>query len=197
VVSSSTIEGLALGFRVKTGRAVVVVVAGSVKAPRVVGRHELVLADEAVQDSFQPYHAGLALAPKQAEATVRRLSEIVRKASMTVVGQLIDELRAAGMDPGAAGVVVGSLVDPSTVKNPHMHAHAAEERLFFESPFIAGSMQPALGRARPREPDECRGDRRDQKRHGDRVGPEQPDHVGEEQGLPHLDHDGGQRQHEQ
>jgi hypothetical protein len=99
----------------------------------VLARHDLVLYDEAVPESFQPYHAGLELAPKQAEAIVRRLSEVVRKVSMTAVGQLIDELRAAGMDPGAAGVVVGSLVDPGTIKNPHMHAHAAEGRLFFEA----------------------------------------------------------------
>jgi hypothetical protein len=99
----------------------------------VAARHDLVLYDEAVPDSFQPYHAGLELAPRQAEATVRRLSEIVRKVSMTVVGKLIDELSRAGMDPRSAGIVVASLVDPGTIKNPHMHAHAAEGRLFFEA----------------------------------------------------------------
>jgi len=129
----SPAEVVALGFRVRTGRAVAVVLVGPLASPRVAARHDLVLYDEAVPDSFQPYHAGLELAPRQAEATVRRLSEIVRKASLAAVGQLIDELSRAGMVPRAAGIVAGSLVDPSTVKNPHMHAHAAEGRLFFES----------------------------------------------------------------
>jgi len=133
VASSRQAEGVALGFRVKTGRAVAIVLVGPVNAPKVVARQDLVLYDEAVPDSFQPYHAGLELAPQQAETTVRQLSEIVRKASLAAVGQLIDDLSQAGVDPRAAGIVVGSLVDPSSIKNPHMHAHAAEGRLFFES----------------------------------------------------------------
>ena len=52
---------------------------------------------------------------------------------MAAVRQFIDELGRAGLTPQAAGIVVGSLVDPGTIKNPHMHAHAAEGRLFFES----------------------------------------------------------------
>ena len=126
-------EDVALGFRVKTGRAVAVVLVGPVKEPKVVARRDLVLHDEGVPDSFQPYHAGLDLAPRQAEVTVRRLSEIVRKASLAAVEGLIDELTRAGLEPRAAGIVVRSLVDPITIKNPHMHAHAAEGRLFFES----------------------------------------------------------------
>jgi hypothetical protein len=122
-----------LGFRVKTGRAVAVVLAGPAKAPKVLARHDLVLGDEAVPESFQPYHAVLELAPGLAEATVRRFSDIVREASLAAVQRLIEELTQAGMTPRAAGIVAGSLVDPSTVKNPHIHAHAAEGRLFFES----------------------------------------------------------------
>ena len=133
MAGSSQAEGVTLGFRVKTGRAVAVVLAGPVKAPRVAARHELVLYDEAVPDSFQPYHAGLELSPKRAEATVRRLSEIVLKASSAAVQELIDKLRRDGFDPRASGIVVGSLVDPATIKNAHMHAHAAEGRLFFEA----------------------------------------------------------------
>ena len=130
---SSQVEGVALGFRVKTGRAVAVVLVGPVASPRVAVRQELVLYDEAVPDSFQPYHAGLELEPRQAEAIVGRLSEIVRRVSMIVVGQLIDELDRAGMDQRGAGIVVRSLLDPATITNPHMHAHAAEGRLFFEA----------------------------------------------------------------
>ena len=37
------------------------------KEPKVVARRDLVLHDEGVPDSFQPYHAELDLAPRQAE----------------------------------------------------------------------------------------------------------------------------------
>jgi hypothetical protein len=133
VAGSSQGEGVALGFRVKTGRAVAIVLAGPVNAPKVVARHELVLADKAVPDSFYPYHAGLELSPKRAATTVRQLSDIVRKVSVAAVELLVEELRQAGSGPRAAGIVVGSVVDPSTIKNPHMHAHAAEGRLFLEA----------------------------------------------------------------
>jgi len=130
VVGPRTAEGVALGFRVKTGHAVAVVLSGPVKAPRVRARRALVLYDEAVPDSFQPYHAGLDLPPKRAEVIVRRLSEIVRKMSLAAVHELVDELRRSDLAPGRACIVVGSLVDPGTIKNAHMHAHAAEGRLF-------------------------------------------------------------------
>jgi hypothetical protein len=133
VGGSSQAEGVALGFRVKTGRAVAIVLAGPAKAPRVIARHELALSDEDVPDSFQPFHAGLELPPRRAAETVRRLSEIVRNVSADAVQELVGGLRWAGLDPHAAGIVAGSLVDPATIKNPHMHAHAAEGRLFFEA----------------------------------------------------------------
>ena len=133
MVEANRAEGVALGFRVKTGRAVAVVLVGNVRTPRVVARHELILFDQAVPDSSQPYHAGLELAPAQAEATVQKLSEIVLQASVACIAQLLDDLGRSGLDPRGAGIVVGSLTDPATVKNPHMHAHAAEGRLFLES----------------------------------------------------------------
>ena len=133
MVGPSTAEGVSLGFRVKTGRAIAVVLAGPGKAPKVLARRELVLSDEAVPESFQPYHAGLELPPSEAEAIVQRLSEIVRRVSSAAVQELVDELRRSDREPRGAGIVVGSLVDPGMIKNPHMHAHAAEGRLFFES----------------------------------------------------------------
>jgi hypothetical protein len=62
---------------------VAIVLAGPVNAPKVVARHELVLADKAVPNSFYSYHAGLELSPTRAKTTVRRLSDIVRKVSLT------------------------------------------------------------------------------------------------------------------
>jgi hypothetical protein len=125
-------ESVAIGIRVKTGRAIAVVLAGSPRSPRVVTRRELVLYDATVPGSGQPYHAGLE-AGGRAAALVRALAEVVRVTSSVAVRGFVDELARAGLEPRAAGIVAGSLVDPDTIKNPHMHAHAAEGRLFLEA----------------------------------------------------------------
>lgn len=144
-MGASPAESVAIGLRVKTGRAIAVVLAGPPRSPRVVVRRELVLHDAAVPDSGQPYHAGLE-AGERADAIVRQLAEVVRAASSAAVRGFVDELERAGLEPRAAGIVAGSLVDPATIKNPHMHAHAAEGQLFLEA-VKAGLEHCGLGAA--------------------------------------------------
>jgi len=126
-------ERVALGFRVKTGRAIAVALAGPLKAPRVLARRELVLHDASAPESCQPYHAGLELPLAQAEPIVQRLVEIARAACDSAVRALLAELAAADTRPRAGALVVASLTDPATIRNAHMHAHAAEGRLFHEA----------------------------------------------------------------
>ena len=47
----------------------------------------------------------------------------------SVVG-LIDQWRGRGYRPHGAGIVVGSLIDPDQLTNPHIRIHAQEGRLF-------------------------------------------------------------------
>jgi hypothetical protein len=117
-----------LGLRVRTGRAIAVVLAGSAREPRFVARRELRLHDPSVRDTGFPYHAALEKPEAEARAIVERLSAIIRKVTSKAVRALADEHA-----PRAAGIVVASLTDPATIKNPHMHAHASEGRLFWEA----------------------------------------------------------------
>ncbi len=71
----------ALGLRVKTGRAIAVVLAGDPAQPEIRLRRELSLVDPEVPASRQPYHAALGLAPGEAKPVVERAAEAVRKAS--------------------------------------------------------------------------------------------------------------------
>ena len=121
---------VAIGFRVKSGRAIAVVLAGPPRSPQVLARREIQLCDPAVPDSMQPYHAALELTGQKADKTVERLVKIVRRATSASAGKLIKEWRAAGHEIGGAGLVVGSLIDPATIANDHIRAHALEGQLF-------------------------------------------------------------------
>jgi hypothetical protein len=123
---------IALGLRVKSGRAVAVAITGSRTSPRALHRRDLELCDPSVPETKQPYHDGFGTA--QADARViARLSAIVRRAAARSIAALVDEAKAlpeGARGPLAAGLVVGSVIDPTTVGNPHIRAHAHEGRLF-------------------------------------------------------------------
>ena len=119
----------ALGFRVKSGWAMVVLLSAS-SPPRVIDRRRVDLSDPAVPDSAQPFHAGLDL-PKAAGAkAVARLVRCVERSSERAIAELIKHYRDDGHRIVGAGIVVGSTVDPQTIPNDHIRAHAEEGRLF-------------------------------------------------------------------
>ncbi|MEK6300115.1 MAG: hypothetical protein AABO41_05285 [Acidobacteriota bacterium] len=132
VLASSAITPaqVALGFRVKSGRAIAVVLAGPPESPQVLARREVKLCDPAEPDSMQPYHAALEMPGQTAAKAIERLVKIVRRAANASVGELIEEWRGAGHEICGAGLVVGSLIDPATITNDHIRAHALEGQLF-------------------------------------------------------------------
>jgi hypothetical protein len=56
--------------------------------------------------------------------------QVVRDAATRSIGQLMADCRANGWNLRRAGIVVGSLIDPSVIHSPHIRAHAAEGQLF-------------------------------------------------------------------
>jgi hypothetical protein len=120
----------ALGFRVKSGWAMAVLLAGPSSSPKVIDRRRIELADPAVPDSVQPFHAGLDLSKALATRTVGRLVKAVEQFAARSVKDLLEVYRSDGYRVTAAGLVVGSTVDPETIKNDHIRAHAEEGRLF-------------------------------------------------------------------
>jgi hypothetical protein len=119
----------ALGFRVKSGRAIAVLVAGSVQLPHVLHRQTIDLCDPAVPESRQPYHAGMGRLETD-EGKVERLRKVVARAAHESFTELIKNYRNAGHRVRAVVLVVGSEIDPARVTNPHIRAHALEGRLF-------------------------------------------------------------------
>lgn len=113
-----------LGFRVKSGRATAVVLGGSRAEPQALHRRIVLLSDPELPESKQPYHARAGVLEEGRE-TIDRRTRAVREATERSVDALLSEQPAA-----AAALVVGSLIDPARIANPHIRAHALEGQLF-------------------------------------------------------------------
>jgi hypothetical protein len=120
----------AIGFRVKSGWAMAALLVGPASSPKVVDRRRVELADPAIPDSTQPFHAGLDLPKAAAAKTVGRLVKAVERSAARAIQELLAVYRSDGYRIMAASIVVGSTVDPKTIKNDHIRAHAEEGRLF-------------------------------------------------------------------
>lgn len=120
----------AIGLRVKSGWATAVLLAGPIQSPRVLDRRIVELCDPNVPASRQPFHSTLASHRAAGEKEVKRLRKIVERCAQHSVTKLIGDYRNRGHNLGGAALVVGSDIDPATIKNEHIRAHALEGRLF-------------------------------------------------------------------
>jgi len=119
----------AIGCRVKSGWAMTVLLAGPVDSPCVLDRRRIELSDPSIPDTTQPYHAGLHTERTDAGA-VEQLTRMVARCAHQSVATLVRAYRAMGHKPARIGIVVGSIIDPATIANQHIRAHAQEGRLF-------------------------------------------------------------------
>lgn len=119
----------ALGFRVKSGWARAVLLVGPVQSPQVVDQRVVHLSDPAVPESRQPYHAGMGALEEDSSKIERRV-QVVRRVTNRSVSELLQEMRRMGYPLRGAALAVGSLIEPVSIKNPHIRAHALEGQLF-------------------------------------------------------------------
>jgi hypothetical protein len=120
----------ALGFRVKSGWAMSVLLSGPATAPRLLACQSVLLCDPKEPRSKQPYHAALDLPGKEAAAIVRKLSKVVGEAANCSVAELLQHASSINLGVCGAALVVGSLVNPASLHNDHMRAHGFEGQLF-------------------------------------------------------------------
>jgi hypothetical protein len=127
-----------LGLRIKSGYAIAVVLAGSRETPSIVARHIVELSDPDLAETRQPYHDGFGKEQDDVREIARRVKIIRRRATRAIAALVRDACREepdesrGGRRGNAtrAGLVVGSVIDPQQVANPHIRAHANEGRLF-------------------------------------------------------------------
>jgi hypothetical protein len=115
---------IAVGFRVKSGFAIAVALEGPPSAPNALFRRVVEMSDPKVPETRQPYHDGFFHTEENAREIARRV-KIVERCATQSVAALLKDTRVA-----RAGLIVGSLIDPQKVGNPHIRAHAHEGRLF-------------------------------------------------------------------
>jgi hypothetical protein len=128
---SSRSTKYAVGFRVKSGWAAAVLLAGPSEAPRALNRRVVDLSDESVPESKQPYHGAMGRLEGDS-AKIRQRTKVVQRVAARSLAVLLDEFRAARYAVDRAGLVVGSQIDPRAISNPHIRAHALEGQLFRE-----------------------------------------------------------------
>jgi hypothetical protein len=120
----------ALGFRVKSGWAMAVLLAGSTRVPKLIRCQAVLLSDPKIPQSKQPHHVALDLPEQQGKALAEKLCRVVTEAAKQSIQQLLEQAVADGYDFMGAGLVVASLVDPATLHNEHIRAHGLEGQLF-------------------------------------------------------------------
>jgi hypothetical protein len=119
-----------LGCRVKSGWATAVLLIGPARSPRVADRRVIALSDPAVPSSRQPYHAVMGARAGDAPQLERSLRDLVERVTKRSLAGLLKTYRREGSAVRMLGLVVGSVIDPATIGNDHIRAHALEGQLF-------------------------------------------------------------------
>ena len=123
----------ALGFRVHSGWAVVVAVAGAPAAPTVVDRRRIELVDRDRPGSVQPYHTAAQLGPKQAEEFIEDCAQRTRLLTIQALCPVIDHLTHGGLKVVASGILLSSgrpTTDLRATLASHALIHTAEGHFF-------------------------------------------------------------------
>jgi hypothetical protein len=119
----------ALGFRVKTGWAAAVLLKGSARSPQFCDVQRIDLSDPRLPETRQPYHAAIGR-PETDTRKINRRVRVMRRIAQRSIATLLAGYRQQTFKIKRAALVVGSQIDPASVANPHVRAHALEGRLF-------------------------------------------------------------------
>jgi hypothetical protein len=122
-------QAAALGFRVKSGWAVAVLVIGPTHSPKLCDVRRVDLSDPRLPETRQPYHAAMGQVETGRRKLNRRVHVVRRIAKQSIVA-LLALYRKNGYRIRCAALVAGSQINPDSIANPHIRAHAFEGRLF-------------------------------------------------------------------
>jgi len=123
------LQSAALGFRVKSGWAVAVLLTSPARSPQLCDVQRIDLFDPRLPETRQPYHAAMGKLETDATEINRRVC-IVRSIAQQSIATLLAGYRGEGYAISRASLVVGSQIDPDSIANAHIRAHAFEGQLF-------------------------------------------------------------------
>ena len=122
-------ETAAPGFRIKSGWAAAVLLTGPIGSPALRDNRTIDLSDPRVPETRQPYHATFGQLETDAKKTTRR-ARIVHRITTQSITNLLSDYRGKGYSITRASLVIGSQLNPASIANPHIRAHALEGQLF-------------------------------------------------------------------
>jgi len=121
---------VSIGLRAKTGRAIAVVLGGSIENPIVLRKTELSLTDPKLRATAQPYHEVMDLPWEQSQRAVRKYAAAIERTAKKALAKLIEEQQSNGWKIAGVGIVGAPDRELGLIGNPHIRAHAAEGILF-------------------------------------------------------------------
>jgi hypothetical protein len=123
--------GKAIGFRVHSGWAAMVVVSGSPRAPEILERRRIEIMDRSIPGSKQPYHYAAELSIAQAQSHLARCAKRSREMAAEAIEDAIrrhhPSIGGMGISSGRpAGTLEATLAS-------HAAIHSAEGEFFREA----------------------------------------------------------------
>jgi len=118
----------AIGLRIKSGFAVAAIVVKSGGGFAIETVRTVALSSEELPQSRFPYHPTIELPERQGTAFSQKAVKEVRRMAAREMGKILEEYA----DIERAAIVVGSVIDPDSLGNPHVRVHALEGKLFRE-----------------------------------------------------------------
>jgi hypothetical protein len=118
----------AIGLRVKSGFAIAAIVNGSADDCAIEAVLKVALSSEALPQSRFPYHPTIELPERAGAALSDKAVKEVRRTAAQEMRKVLQEFDGIKR----AGIVVGSVIDPDSLGNPHVRVHALEGKLFRE-----------------------------------------------------------------
>jgi len=119
----------ALGFRVHSGWAALVVLSGSSRSPVVLDRRRIELVDSGSPEAKQPYHAVEGWDVERAAAQLGKWSGRARALAGQALRAVVSRLRADGCEVIGSGLLLGSGRLPSNlaaILSSHALIHTAD-----------------------------------------------------------------------
>jgi hypothetical protein len=118
----------AIGLRIKSGFAIAAIVSKGAEGFAIEAIRTVALSTEELPQSRFPYHPTIEMPERQGAALSEKAVKEVRRIAAREMSKVLKE--TAGIK--RAGIVVGSVIDPDSLGNPHVRVHALEGKLFRE-----------------------------------------------------------------
>lgn len=118
----------AIGLKIKSGFAIAAIVSKSAGGFAIEAVRKVALSTDDLPQSRFPYHPTIELPEKQGAALSDQAVKEVRRTAAQEMRKVLEEY--SGIE--RAAMVVGSVIDPDSLGNPHVRVHALEGKLFRE-----------------------------------------------------------------